>query len=722
MKKLNQLLIIEAGDNLPPLISQFQSLLASFSETPIAVLSALKLNKTDITGAPELVLFHSNLTTEEHLKQFIEVQQLLPYSSIIIVGRQIDENLCLLALEAGAADGIAARHLSSGYMRKAVLLSLRRSRTEEELRQKREQLLATLQNTPNVAIQWYNSNCEVLFWNHASERIFGWKAEEAVGRTIDELLAIPENKNFWRNKIRHLVKTHSSYGPEEWSFKYADGTECYCVSTLFPIPSPDADPWFVCMDVDITAQKQMEKSLRESEGRYWALLEQQADAIAIFNETGKILYTNPSATDLFQYTPEELHHMTLSDVLYYPETKQDPVRFDQLSKGQSTIKQRKIHRKDGVLIETEVHAKRLTDGIFLAALRDIGRRLEVQQKLEKEIELSNTIINSLPGVFYLFTKGGKYLRWNKKVETITGYSAKEIRNMSALSFFDENERPMVQAAIDETFQKGQSYIEAHLLAKSGKKIPFYFTGIAINYANTTCLLGAGIDLSPLKNLEAKLSQQKIAEQKKVMQAMIDAEENERAKLGLELHDNVNQVLSVVRMYLLILNSDKPIKEITPTKTIDVLDKAIEEIRQLSHRLAVGYKFVAGVKEALQTMVHNIQLTGDFSISLMIDPGIDSLTGYHQKLAIYRIVQEQLNNIIKHAKASEVEVRLDVISNEVVLSIADNGKGFQTSQPNAGLGLNNIMNRAEALNGKMEIESAPGNGCRVTVSFPLTPLS
>jgi PAS domain S-box-containing protein len=718
VKKLNQLLVIEADDNLPPLLSQFRSLLATFSELPVTSQSVIDFKKNNIASPAQLVLFHSNLNTIPHLQQFVDIYGLLGFSAIIIVGEQIDYELCLLALEAGAEDAIAIKQLSRGYMQKAVILSLRRSRIEKELNQNREQLLATLQNTPNVAVQWYNRDGKVLFWNNASERIFGWRADQAVGKTIDELVVMPENKNFWRNKIRHLAETNTSYGPNEWWFTCGDGTECCCISTLFPIPSVGIEPWFVCMDVDVTAQKQMEKALLKGEEKYRSLLEQQADAVIIFNETGKVLDVNTSAEELLQYARQELQQMNLNDILNSNQVEEGPVPFDLLSKGESTIKQRKMRRKNGELIETEVHAKRLVDGIFLASIRDLAKRIEVQHRLEKEIELSNTIINSLPGLFYIFTRKGEYLRWNKRLETITGYTADEIKEMMPLDFIDKNDSYVVQKAIEEAFNHGHAFIEANLLSKDGEKIPFYFTGTAIKFANAQCLLGTGIDLSPLKSLEAKLSQQKITEQKKVMQAMIDAEEKERNKLGLELHDNVNQILSVVRMYLAILNSDQPMQEVTLSKTIELLNKAMEEIRQLSHSLAVSYKFETGFADALQTLVDQIKLTKDFSIELNIVPKFDEYASNNQKLAIYRILQEQLNNIMKHAKASNVKVDITITGKNIVLSVLDNGEGFNTANIDRGLGLNNITNRAEALEGNVSIQSAPGEGCLLTVAIPI----
>jgi PAS domain S-box-containing protein len=132
---------------------------------------------------------------------------------------------------------------------------------------------------------------------------------------------------------------------------------------------------------------------------------------------------------------------------------------------------------------------------ILGAIQDITEQKKIQEQILHEKEMSDVLINSLPGVFYMFNKTGKYIRWNKNLLEITGYTASEIKNLNALDFVPENERGLLAKKIENVFNFGVDNAEAGLLTKSGKSFPYYFTGIYIKYAGEDCMMGVGIDIS-----------------------------------------------------------------------------------------------------------------------------------------------------------------------------------------------------------------------------------
>lgn len=153
---------------------------------------------------------------------------------------------------------------------------------------------------------------------------------------------------------------------------------------------------------------------------------------------------------------------------------------------------------------------------MLGAMQDVTVQKRIQQQVLLERDLSDSIINSLPGVFYLFNAEGKFFRWNNNFEKVSGYSKNEIENLHPLELFDEDENALLKQKIENVFVKGEDNVEANFLTKSGAKMPYYFTGMVIKYEGQPCLMGVGIDIS-----ERVLAQQKIMESEEKFRMLID---------------------------------------------------------------------------------------------------------------------------------------------------------------------------------------------------------
>ncbi len=138
-----------------------------------------------------------------------------------------------------------------------------------------------------------------------------------------------------------------------------------------------------------------------------------------------------------------------------------------------------------------------------AYVTNITRRVEVEKEITLEKQISDSIINSLPGIFYLYNKEGRFYRWNKNFEEVSGYSTKEMEEAHPLNFFHDDEKELLTEKIGNVFVTGEDNVEADLLTKEGERIPYYFTGVSMNYKGEDCLLGVGIDISEKKKAEQK---------------------------------------------------------------------------------------------------------------------------------------------------------------------------------------------------------------------------
>lgn len=204
-------------------------------------------------------------------------------------------------------------------------------------------------------------------------------------------------------------------------------------------------------------------------------------------------------------------------------------------------------------------------------------------------------------------------------------------------------------------------------------------------------------------------------QRRVTQEVIGVQEKERAMIGRELHDNVNQVLTTVKLYLETAHcrTGEPLL----LDSMALVQSSINEIRNLSHSLSAPTLGTRSLVDAVAALTETVTASGCLQIAY-------DHSDYHthlpmeQKLAFYRILQEQINNIVRHAQATRVEVLLSQTSLQTTLCIRDNGKGFDPNSKSPGIGLNNIRVRTDMFQGQMHLESAPGKGCCLTVSLPI----
>lgn len=205
--------------------------------------------------------------------------------------------------------------------------------------------------------------------------------------------------------------------------------------------------------------------------------------------------------------------------------------------------------------------------------------------------------------------------------------------------------------------------------------------------------------------------------KAITEAVIRAQETERSVIGLELHDNINQVLTTVKLHneMLMEGIGDP-KTILP-RTVQYLQDCINEIRGLSRRLSAPTLGKMSLEESVKELIDSVNATSKVKIIHQITGLENTVLKQELHLGIYRILQEQLNNILKHANASEVFISLEQQNDRLHLLVADNGEGFVLSNKNTGIGLVNMQTRAESLNGTFDLQSRPGHGCKITVMLP-----
>jgi PAS domain S-box-containing protein len=232
------------------------------------------------------------------------------------------------------------------------------------------------------------------------------------------------------------------------------------------------------------------------------------------------------------------------------------------------------------------------------------------------------------------------------------------------------------------------------------------------------ITGTVQDITERKEAENELAREKINQQRKITEATIQAQEVERTELGKELHDNINQILSTTKLYIDMAINDPEIREELLNKSYQNITKAIEEIRNLSKSLVPPSLGDIGLKEALKELISLLPAKGKLNVSLRANGLYRAVIPDTIKLMVFRIVQEQLNNIVKHSRATKAEIKLSISKKMLNIIITDDGVGFDSSKKKRGIGLSNISSRAALHKGQVEIITSPNDGCTLKVIIPL----
>lgn len=226
--------------------------------------------------------------------------------------------------------------------------------------------------------------------------------------------------------------------------------------------------------------------------------------------------------------------------------------------------------------------------------------------------------------------------------------------------------------------------------------------------------------------EKALMAAEIANQKEIRsKAVIEAEEKERRRIAQDLHDGVGQILSAAKLNLSGLESKLKLyneeQSSLLTNALELVNDSVKEVRAVSHNMMPNTLIKLGLASAVREFITKIGTVPNLKIDLQI-VGLDERLENTVETVLYRVIQEVVSNIIKHAKANVISMQLIRHENELTIMIEDNGVGFDKKnlEKFEGIGLKNIISRVEFLNGHVEFDSTPGQGTTVVVEVPLIP--
>ena len=456
------------------------------------------------------------------------------------------------------------------------------------------------------------------------------------------------------------------------------------------------------------------------------LFDLSLDVICIFDTYGHFIKVSSAAKKIWGYEPEELIGKNIFDLIYKEDLEPTlQITKKAIEEGLKVIEfENRYIRKDGSLVDMEwssLHAPEDQAGYAIG--RDItGRKnkerkiAEQKEKLEKAQEIAK-----LGYWEYDIHKQTGY--WSDSMYMLLGLD-KETFGSTTLDKYMALVHPEDLALVMENMSdlsqidKGEHMFR--MIKPNGSTIYVNNIYSVVKDDNDQAIKLSGVsqDITDKVALEKQLEEERELLKRYITRAVIDAQEKERAKLSRDLHDNVNQVLTTVKLYLEMSLSNEFDTPDLQQRSIQYISDCINEIRSISRSLSAPTLGGMNFKESIADLIKSVTETNQLKIKLKV-------TGFGVKenslptdlhLGIYRILQEQLTNILKHAQAKHVKIDITKEPHQISLRIEDDGKGFDTRARRKGIGITNMITRAEALNGQLYMQSEPGKGSTITCLF------
>ncbi|HNY49054.1 MAG TPA: PAS domain S-box protein [Smithella sp.] len=379
-----------------------------------------------------------------------------------------------------------------------------RKKTEEELKESRESYRRLFEDHAAVKLIIDPSTGRIMDANRAAVEYYGWAREKIQQMKISDINTISsEEINIEIEKALKNKRVHF-----EFRHRLADGSirdvEVYTSSIVM-----NGKPVLHSIVHDITDRKQIQESLKKSEARFKNLFENSPAGIFLLKDR-IITEVNQVLCEISGYSREEM--IGQSVVMCYKDQEEfervGKYLYEQVARNGIGISDARLRRKngevfDGLLYLSQVDAEDASMG-FQAIVIDITGRKRTEEELIKASFFNEAILDSIPGILYVYDENGHLIRWNVRHEYVTGYSAGELKGRYILDWFRGPDIDIIKNALNETMTKGHAWVEASLIAKDGHPIPMLFTGVRLSMEGKTHILGIGIDISERKRAEEEL--------------------------------------------------------------------------------------------------------------------------------------------------------------------------------------------------------------------------
>ncbi len=599
-----------------------------------------------------------------------------------------------------------------------------RKRMEQALRESEERHRTLIEQTqePISVIQDFKH----VYVNPAYCKLLGYAGiEELLGKSLEETVA-PPDREIVRERYERRIAGEEVPPNYELRLLRKDGSVIWA-EVAVQLRQFRGRPAIQAASHNITERKLTEQALRESEMRYRDLFEHSALPMSRTSLTGKIVAANKRYEDLTGYSRNELlYKMTIAD-LVAPELAGSVMATHRahLATGAPESYETVIVTKEGERITVAITA-RLIPGTNedIAIIQNITKRRKAEQALRESEERYRATFENTGTAMAIVEEDTTISLANGKFAALSGYSREEIEGKMKWTDF------VVPADLDRMLAyhyerrkpggEAPKQYEFRFVARDGsiKEILLNIDMIPLTSKSVCSLL----DITERKRAEKKLEESR-QQMRDLSGRVLSAQEEERTRISREIHDELAQALTALRYDLTSLRKRFAGREDAPAQKLKEMDDRISEtiktVQRISTELRPGMLDDLGLVSAVEWYLNDFQERTKIKCDLKIQPE-DFALDAERSTAVFRILQEALTNVARHAEATEVRVRLEKEQGTLLLEVRDNGRGITAEQASSGksLGLIGMRERARLWQGSVRIEGMMGKGTTVAVEMPL----
>lgn len=588
-----------------------------------------------------------------------------------------------------------------------------------------DESMRLLINSALDAVICMDTSGKITLWNPQAEKVFGWKEEEALGKRLPETI-IPQQ---YRKRHEKGLEQYLETGEGEVLNRLTEITALNREGKEFPveltvIPIKQNGTEFFCAFLrDISERKKAEDELRMNELRYRALIEQASDPIMITDRSGNFIDVNSSLCKMFGYAKEELLQLNIRALIDPEQLKTEPMNFDRLVRGEHVFSQRRMMHKNGTIIQVEANVKMIPDGRMLAIARDITERKKAEDALRLSEQKYKLLFYKNPLPMLMFSKPDmRFIDVNDAAISQYGYSKEEFLSMTAKDIRPIEDMGLYKKKLKESIDGINYFGVLRHKRKNGAVFKAEIIGHNIIYDNKPIWLILVNDITDkvLTEENLKLSHEKL---RQLSSHLENIREEERTNISREIHDELGQQLTGLKMEASWLNKKiAPGDKIAHAKIasmISLIDETVKTVRRISSELRPRILDDLGLIDALDWQSREFEKRTGFRCRFNSKVGEMKING-SVSTGIFRVYQEALTNIVRHAQATEIKTLLEYRNGNLMLKVHDNGKGFNEAEikNKNTLGLVGMRERATIFGGSLKIESKIGKGTTIFLEVPL----